>query len=58
MQKALIIGSNGQDGKLLTKYLEDKNIEVVGVTRQDPFLMYDLSFLSEYFSINKIDHIY
>lgn len=58
MPKALIIGSNGQDGKLLTKYLQDKNIEVIGVTRQDPFLMHDLNFLTEYFSQNKINQIY
>ncbi|MBR2526660.1 GDP-mannose 4,6-dehydratase [bacterium] len=58
MKKALIIGSNGQDGKILTKYLQNKNFEVIGITREDPFLMYDLKFLAEYFSANKINQIY
>ena len=33
--KALIFGSNGQDGKFLSNLLERKNIEVIGISRSN-----------------------
>ena len=31
MRKVLIVGSNGQDGKLLTSHLRDKGHSVIGI---------------------------
>ena len=41
--KAIIFGANGQDGYYLSKLLEDKKIEVVGVSRNGDFLKLDIS---------------
>lgn len=35
MRKAVVIGSNGQDGTFLVKHLLDKNYAVLGIGRQD-----------------------
>ncbi len=40
---AIIFGAGGQDGYYLTKLLEEKNIEVVGISRREGFLNIDIS---------------
>ena len=40
--KAIIFGANGQDGFYLSKLLEDKKIEVIGVSRNGGFLKLDI----------------
>lgn len=49
---ALIIGSQGQDGQLLTEYLESLNIKVTGVTRSG---LSDKNNFSYPFDINSIN---
>jgi len=41
--KAIIFGANGQDGFYLTKLLEEKNVEVIAVSRSIGFLQIDIS---------------
>jgi GDPmannose 4,6-dehydratase len=43
--KAIIFGANGQDGFYLTKLLQQKNVEVTGVSRGGHFLHTDLTKL-------------
>jgi GDPmannose 4,6-dehydratase len=45
--KAIIFGANGQDGFYLTKLLQQKNVEVTGVSRGGHFLHTDLTNLEE-----------
>ena len=40
---AIIFGAGGQDGYYLTKLLEEKNIDVVGISRREGFLNIDIS---------------
>ncbi|MEO6290751.1 MAG: GDP-mannose 4,6-dehydratase, partial [Ginsengibacter sp.] len=39
---AIIFGAGGQDGYYLSKLLEEKNIDVVGISRREGFLSIDL----------------
>jgi GDPmannose 4,6-dehydratase len=39
---AIIFGAGGQDGYYLTKLLKEKNIEVIGVSRQEDFVHIDI----------------
>jgi GDPmannose 4,6-dehydratase len=45
--KAIIFGANGQDGFYLSQFLQKKNIEVVGVSRNGNFLKTDISNYNE-----------
>jgi GDPmannose 4,6-dehydratase len=45
--KAIIFGANGQDGFYLTKLLQQKNVEVTGVSRSGNFLHTDLTSFEE-----------
>lgn len=58
MANALIIGAGGQDGTLLSKFLENIGMITIRVFRNDPFLLYDPSFLRLFFLQNRIDHVY
>lgn len=45
--KAIIFGANGQDGFYLTKLLQQKNVEVTGVSRGGDFLKTDIKSFEE-----------
>ncbi len=45
--KAIIFGANGQDGFYLTKLLQEKNVEVIAVSRSVGFLQTDISIFTE-----------
>ncbi len=45
--KAIIFGANGQDGFYLTQLLQNKNIEVVAVSRNKNFLQVDIANFTE-----------
>ncbi len=41
--KAIIFGANGQDGFYLTKLLQEKNIEIIAVSRSKDFVQIDIT---------------
>lgn len=45
--KAIIFGANGQDGYYLSKILEQKNIDVIGISRGGDFLRVDITNYNE-----------
>jgi GDPmannose 4,6-dehydratase len=45
--KAIIFGSNGQDGFYLTKLLNEKSIEVIAVSRSENFLQTNITNFTE-----------
>ena len=45
--KVIIFGANGQDGFYLTKLLQEKNIEVTGVSRNENFLQTNINNFKE-----------
>ncbi len=45
--KAIIFGANGQDGFYLSKLLEEKGIDVIGVSRSGDFLKTNIANFSE-----------
>ena len=49
---ALIIGVNGQDGKLLAKSLFDRGWKVIGLGRQDQPVDWVKPYISEYYCLN------
>jgi GDPmannose 4,6-dehydratase len=59
--KAVIWGCNGQDGYYLTKLLQDKGIEVLGVSRSGNFLNIDITNykeVSEFIKLSKPDFLF
>jgi GDPmannose 4,6-dehydratase len=45
--KAIIFGANGQDGFYLAKLLQEKSIEVIGVSRSKNFIQTDIANFTE-----------
>jgi GDPmannose 4,6-dehydratase len=45
--KAIVFGASGQDGFYLTKLLQEKSIEVIGVSRSEGFIYIDITNFEE-----------
>ena len=60
-KKAIIFGSNGQDGYFLKKLLDSKNITTIQVSRKDAEIIGDVSdfsFVKKIIKENKPEHIF
>jgi GDPmannose 4,6-dehydratase len=56
--KALIIGSEGQDGVLLSQLLAKNNVEVLGIDKSAKANLSDSDFVTDYMANSKPDQIY
>ena len=58
MAKAVIVGSKGQDGTLLSKLLESKGYEVVGIDKNCDVDILDIVSVDEFMSSSQPDELY
>lgn len=56
--KALIVGANGQDGKLLTEYLQQQQVDVIGIDKNSQIDLTDAICIEDLITKTRPDQIF